>query len=88
METETSVPRFHNSRFLVSFLSQIYSVHAFRFYFIKIHFNIILPRKPMFSKGSVTAGISSVMHLSSSTANTIRQTKDNIYLLKMMLNQN
>jgi len=42
----------------------------------------------MFSKGSVTAGISSVMHLSSSTANTIRQTKDNIYLLKMMLNQN
>jgi len=42
----------------------------------------------MSCKGSVTASISFVMHLSSSTAHTIRQNKDNIKLLKMMLNQN
>jgi hypothetical protein len=83
METEASVLRFHSSPFLVSFLSQIYPVHVFLFYFIKTHFNIILPHKPLFSKESVTAGISFVMHLSSSTAHTIKQNKENINLLKM-----
>jgi hypothetical protein len=42
----------------------------------------------VFCKGSVTACISFVMHISSSIAHTIRQNKDNIKSLKMMLNQN
>jgi hypothetical protein len=50
-ETRRPLPSSH-----VSFMNQIYPVHALTSSFFKIHFNIILPSTPRFSKCSLSFG--------------------------------